>query len=467
MQVIIVGCGKVGDSLAFYLTKEKCDITVIDTNPNLIEKFIQNHDINGICGNATTRETLIEAGVDSADVLIAATNSDEVNTLCCIMAKHLGASYVIARVRNPEYAGQNKFMQEKLGIDMMINPDSASAGVITRMLAYPSALNIEVFNKGLVTLVEVVISENSPLVDKKVKEISALLDFHVLICTVSRNGEVFIPSGDFVLYADDKIYVTSHLGNLTNFFRSAHLQKSKVKDVMVVGGGRIAHYVAKNLEKSNINLRIIESNEQRAKQLSSAFPHCTIINGDGTNPELLDEENIKDVDAFVSLTGMDEENIITSLYAKSFGINKIITKVNRHGFVKIAENAGCGTILTPKEIVVNRIVQYVRAKINSTGSNVRKLYRLVNNKIEALEFKVSEDAKCINVPLKDLVIKPNILICAIIRDEKVIFPAGTDCILPNDEVIVISMAKYIYELDDILSEEWKPIQVEYKTFNLM
>ena len=457
MQVIIVGCGKVGDSLAYYLAKEKCDITVIDINAKLIEKFTQNYDINGVCGNATTYDTLIDAGVNNTDILIAATNSDEVNTLCCIMAKSMGVSYVIARVRNPEYAKQNKFMKEQLGIDMMINPDAASAGIITRMLAYPAALNIEVFNKGLVTLVEVEIKSNSLLINKKVSEIPDLLNFHVLICTVIRDGEVFIPSGDFVLYEKDRIYVTSHLSNLTNFFKLTYLQKNKIKDVMIIGGGRIAHYIAKNLEKANINLRIIEINKERADYLSSFFPHCTIINGDGTNPELLDEENIKDMDAFVSLTGMDEENILTSLYANNFNIEKIITKVNRHGFVKIAENSGCGTVITPKEIIVSRIVQYVRAKINSTGSNVRKLYRLVNNRIEALEFKVAHDAKCINVPLKDLIIKPNILIGAIIRDEQVIFPKGTDCIFPDDEIIIISMAKYIYELDDILSEEWKPI----------
>lgn len=467
MQIIIIGCGKVGESLASHLTKEKCDVTVIDKNNKLIEKLVQTYDINGVCGNATTSDVLLEAGVDNADILIAATPSDEVNTLCCIIGKALGVSYTIARIRNPEYARQNTFMREKLGIDMMINPDSASAGLITRMLAYPSALKIEVFNKGLVNLVAVEVKSDSTLVNKKVSSISNMFNFHVLICCVIRNDEVFIPSGDFILQENDRIYVTAHLKNLTTFFRLANLQKNKIKNIMIVGGGRIAHYIAENLKDTNIQMRIIEQNEQRAKELSTSFPNCIIINGDGTNPELLDEENISDMDAFVSLTGMDEENILTSLYAHNAGIKKIITKVNRKGFVRIVENSNYGSVITPKEIIVNRIVQYVRAKINSSGSSVKKLYKLVDNKIEALEFKVAENAKCARVPFKDIIIKPNIIIAAIIRDEKVIFPNGNDCLLPNDDVIIISMAKYIYELDDILSEEWKPIQVEYKTFSLM
>lgn len=452
MHVIIVGCGKVGNSLAYHLTKEACDVTVIDTNLKLIEKFTQTHDIIGIHGNGTSRDTLIQADIANADMLIAVTQSDEINTLCCVMGKALGAKNTVARIRKPEYSNQTIFMNKSLAIDVILNPDQEAAHYISKMIKYPSAIQVESFVKGKVSLIEFEIGTDNPLVGQKLADISKNLHIDILICCVIREDEVHIPKGDFVLQEKDRIHVTASSGELANFFKNICSASIKIKDVMIVGGGSITYYVAKNLEDMRMNVRVIEINAERAHELSKLIPYSTVIHGDGTDPELLDEENLDNMDACISLTGIDEENIIISLYANSKNVDKVITKINRLGFVKIITNAGIGSIITPKEIMVNRIVRYVRAIINSQGSNVQTLYKLVDNRVEALEFKVAEDAEFVNIPIKDMSLKPNIVLAYIIRNSKIIFPRGNDFLLPDDNVIVVTTTKYLADLKDIFEK---------------
>ncbi|MDO4710655.1 MAG: Trk system potassium transporter TrkA [Peptostreptococcaceae bacterium] len=452
MHIIIVGCGKVGNSLAYHLTKEACDVTVIDTNLKLIEKFTQTHDIIGIHGNGTSRDTLLQADVAAADMLIAVTQSDEINTLCCVMGKALGAKHTVARIRKPEYSNQTIFMHKSLAIDVILNPDQEAANYISRMIKYPSAIQVESFVKGKVSLIEFEIGAGNPLAGYRLADISHDLHIDVLVCCVIRQDQVFIPNGSFVLAEKDRIYITASSGELANFFKNICNSSIKIKNVMIVGGGSISYYLAKNLEDMRMNVRIIEIDQQRANDLSKLIPYSTVIHGDGTDPEVLDEENLDNMDACISLTGIDEENIIISLYANSKNVDKVITKINRLGFVKIISNAGIGSIITPKEIMVNRIVRYVRAIINSQGSNVQTLYKLVDDRVEALEFKVAEDADFVNVPIRNLMLKPDIMLAYIIRNGKIIFPRGNDFLLPDDSVIIVTTTKYLADLKDIFEK---------------
>lgn len=449
MQIIVIGGGKVGDSLAYHLTREGCNVTVIDTNLKLLEKFTQTYDIIGIHGNGTSRDILLQADVANADILIAVTQSDEINTLCCIVGKELGAKYTIARIRKPEYSNQMLFMQKGLKIDLILNPDQVAAGYISRIIQYPSTLEVETFVKGKVNLVGFEIPKGNPLVNQRLADISKNLNIDILVCCVTRENEVFIPNGDFVLAEHDRIYVTATSGELSNFFKTIGIFNTKIKNVMLIGGGSISYYVAKNLEEMRMNVRVIEINPQRAEELSKLIPNSTVINGDGTNPEILDEESLDTMDACISLTGIDEENIIISLYANSKNVRKVITKVNRYGFIKMIHDSGIGAIVTPKEMIVQRIIRYVRAKINSKGSNVQTLYRLLNNRAEALEFKIAEDADFVNIPIKEMPIKSNIMLAYIIRNGKIIFPRGNDFLLPDDNVIVVTTIKYLSDLKDI------------------
>ncbi len=449
MQIIVIGGGKVGDSLAYHLTREGCNVTVIDTNLKLLEKFTQTYDIIGIHGNGTSRDILLQADVTNADMLIAVTQSDEINTLCCMVGKELGAKYTIARIRKPEYSNQVLFMQKGLKIDLILNPDQVAASYISRIIQYPSTLEVETFVKGKVNLVGFEIPEGNLLANQRLADISKNLNIDILVCCVTRENEVIIPNGDFVLAEHDRIYVTAAAGELSNFFKTINIINTKIKDVMLIGGGSISYYVAKNLEEMRMNVRVIEINPERAEELSKMIPNSTVINGDGTNPEILDEENLDSMDACISLTGIDEENIIISLYANSKNVRRVITKVNRYGFIKMISNSGIGAIVTPKEMIVQRIVRYVRAKINSKGSNVQTLYKLLNNRVEALEFKVAEDADFINIPIKEMPIKSGIMLAYIIRNGKIIFPRGNDFLLPDDNVIIVTTIKYLSDLKDI------------------
>lgn len=450
MYIVIVGDGKVGRVLTEQLSREGHDVVVIDRDPQVVEEVVNTFDVKGLCANGATYEAQKEAGTANADLLIAATSADEINILCCLVARKLGAKRTIARVRNPEYLGQLAFMQEDLQLSMVVNPEFEAAREIARVLRFPSAAQIESFGKGRVDLVEIRIPNESPLCNAKVSELSSGKR-KVLICAVQRGEEVFIPSGSFVLQAGDRIHLTASAADMADFFKCKGLQKARVKGVMIIGGGRIGEYLAKTLTETGMEVKIIETQEDRCRELSERVPKAAIIWGDGTDQSLLDEEGLDRMDALVALTGIDEENIIISMYANLKKTPKVITKINRNSFTGILESVGLDTVISPKQISADHIVSYTRALQNSNGSAVKTLYKLVDGKVEALEFEAGEDAgSMLGRPLKELKLKSELLIACIIRRNKLIYPTGEDRIEKGDRVVVVTANKYLSDLREIL-----------------
>lgn len=450
MYMVIVGDGKVGALLTEYFSKEGHDIVVIDTDPEVISNMTNLYDVMGICGNGANYQVQMDAGVNKAELLIAATSSDELNILCCMVAKKIGAKRTIARVRNPEYARQMGFMRDELGLSMAVNPEYEAAATIARILRFPSAIKIDSFAKGRVDLAEIRIEEGSPLVGKALYALPKLYKVNVLVCAVQRKDNIYIPTGDFVLQAGDQIHITASHSDLSAFFKTIGIYRQRVRNVMIVGGGKVGYYLARGLVDSGMQVKIIERERARCIELSEAIPKASVVCGDGTDEDILLEEGIEKVDAFVSLTGIDEENIIISLYANTKNVFKVITKINRLSFSGIIGSLGVGSIISPKVIASNLIVSYVRAMQNSMGSNVRTLYKLVNDRVEALEFYVSESASCIGIPLRDLRLKKNVLLASIIRGNKIIYPHGEDTLQYKDRVIVVTTNQYLRDLDNIL-----------------
>ena len=393
MKIVIVGDGKVGQALTGQLAEEGHDVVVIDSSPKALRTSVEIHDVMGVNGNGASYAVQKEAGVGEADLLIAATSGDELNLLCCMLAKKLGARHTIARVRNPDYADQLVLMKEELGLSMTVNPELAAAREIARMLRFPSALKLDSFARGQVELVEIKVKADSPLLGQALYALSSRLGIRILICAVRRGEEVYIPTGDFVLQEGDKITITASPSELDSLFRKLGIYRHKIHRVMVVGGGRIAYYLAKQLLRLGMSVKIIEQDAARCEQLSEALPKAHIILGDGTERELLEEEGIADMDALVAVTGMDEENIIISMYAGTLGLAKVVTKINRMSFQEILDGAGIESVITPKGITVNQIIRYVRAMDNSKGSNVETLHRIVGGRVEALEFNVAKNCQ--------------------------------------------------------------------------
>ena len=438
MKIIVIGDGKVGKTIIEHLANEGHDLIVIDNDPKVIEECVNTYDVRGICGNGANYDTQLEAGVDTSDLVIAVTNSDELNILCCLVAKKIGTKQTIARVRNPEYNGQIYHMIDELGLSMVVNPEYDAAHEISRILRFPSAIKIESFAQGKVDLVEIKLDESSPLVGKSLTSIHEKYQITVVICAVLRDDKVYIPRGDFILQPGDEIYITASPLEITKLFKKLNILKEKIKDVIIVGGGKITYYLALQLDKLGIKLKIIEKDYNRCLALSEAFPNAIVIHGDGTNQTLLMDEGLDSTDALVSVTGIDEENIIMSMFANTRHIDKIVTKVNRDIYGNILEIAGLDTIISPRDIAIGNIVRHVRGMETERGSEFRTLYKLVNNRVEALEFYISKDADYLNIPLKDLNINSNTLIASIIRNGQVIIPNGNDVILESDTIIVVS-----------------------------
>ena len=450
MKIIIVGDGKVGLILTEFLSQEGHDIMVIDRNPKVIDNVVNTFDIMGINGNGASYDTLIEAGAERADLLIAATSSDELNILSCLMAKKIGTKNTIARVRNPEYAQQLRFIREELGLSMVVNPEFEAARDISRILRFPSATTLECFSKGRVELAEIKLPENGYLAGHRLSELHKVCREKVLVCAVQRGEDVFIPDGNFVLRAGDKIYITGSHGALASFFKAIDMFKEKSKNVLVVGGGKIAYYLAHHLAESHVDVKIIEQDEERSQYLSENLPKATIILGDGTDPATLLEEGLADCDACIALTGIDEENVIVSLFAQSLGVEKMIAKIDRLSLVDMVESHGIDSLISPKLITANRIVRYVRAMQDSGDSEIKTLYKIVNNQVEALEFGVRGEGFYINIPFKDLHTKPGMLFAAIIRHGRVIIPSGNDHLEVGDSVIVVTKSNgYVKNLEDV------------------
>lgn len=451
MNIIVIGCGKVGRTITQYLSDENHSVTVIDEREDRIEEMINENDVQGVCGNGLLCSTLEEADVHHTYLVIATTDSDEVNMLCCMTARKLGARHSIARVRNPIYLQQSVFMRDELGFSMLINPEYQAAIEISRMLRFPSAINVESFAKGRVDLVEARIQYRSKLAGIPLSKIPKLCDAQVLICAVERRDHVYIPNGDFVLREDDRIHVAASQRDMNTFFRNTGMFRGAPQTVMIIGGGRIAYYLAHQLSEMNIKLKIIEIDANRCEELAEHFPKADIIHGDGTNQNLLEEEGMLQSDAVVALTGIDEENIVIAMFAKMKGASKVITKVNRPNLVQILESIGTESVVSPKDITANTILQYVRAKQNTKGNSVKTLYKLMGGRVEALEFVITQEQRGVGIPLRDLDLKEGILIAAIIRGNKVIFPNGNDAIHIGDSVLVVTTNRRLLDLRDILA----------------
>ncbi len=452
MKVVIVGDGKVGNTLVGLLASEGHDVTVIDNSSTALARTINNIDVNCMEGNGVSYAVQMEAGVQKADLLIAAASSDEINMLCCMIAKKLGCKHTIARVRNPEYQQQMFFLRDELGLSMTVNPEQAAAMEISRVLRFVPAIKVEPFARGRVELVEFRVREGSSLGGLVIHDFHRKYKVRVLICVMQRNDEVFIPDGNTVIEEGDHLSIVAAPQDITSFFKAIGRIPRKIKDVFIVGGGRIGYYLACQLIASGMHVKIIEKNEARCHELCNLLPKARILHGDGTNHELLHEEGLVGIDAFVALTGIDEENIILSMYANACHVEKVVTKVNNIRLLDMLATSGLESFISPKQIVAMSIMSYVRSMQNATGSNVETMYRIAEGRAEVMEFHVRRGAKCAGIPLKDLKRKPNILIAAIIRGRQCIIPDGNDMIEVRDSVIIATTLHGLTELDHIMQE---------------
>lgn len=453
MKVVIVGDGKVGYTLTKSLSEEGHDLVVIDNNKRILLASQESLDVAVVDGNGASVEVQREAGVDTADLLIAATNGDETNLLCCMVAKKLGCKHTIARVRNPEYDQQIRFMRDELGLSMVINPEKAAALEIFRLLQFPSFLKRDSFARGNAELVELKLKDGNPLIGKPLQQFRTVADVNALVCAVERDNEIHIPKGDFTLHLGDKVTIAADAADLVKLIKNLKVYSPKAQRVMIVGGSRTAAYLAQRLIRNKIDLTIVEQDEKRCMDLSEALPQATVINGNGTDQRLL-SEGIASADAVVSLMGIDEENLLVSMFASYVGVPKSITKISRNEYNPIFESMGIDSIVSPKLLTANEIVRYVRAMEDTTGGSVLTLYKIVDGKAEALEFSVKGEAKFLNLPLYRLKLKKNVLIAAIIRARRVIIPSGADVMQKGDTVIVVTEAdRAIRDLKDIFEGE--------------
>lgn len=450
MKIIIVGCGKVGSTLAEQLNREQHDITLIDSDSNALMSLSDSIDVMCVTGNGAIYQVQMEAGIQEADLLIATTNSDELNMLCCLIAKKAGNCHTIARIRNPEYSTEINYIREELNLSLAINPELAAAREIARLLRFPTAIKIEHFAKGKIELLKFLIPNASILDQMRVMDVVNKLKSNVLICAVERGEDVVIPDGNFEMKAGDKIsFVASH-GDAAAFFHKAGIENNTVSTAMIVGGGRMTYYLAKLLSDTKLQITIIERDPERCRMLSELLPNVMIIHGDGSDQQLLLEEGIQQTEAFASLTGFDEENIMLSLYAASQSNGKLITKVNKIAFESVINSLNLGSVIYPKMLTSDIILQYVRGMQNSMGSNVETLYKIVADKAEALEFRVREDSPLLGIPLEEMQLKGNLLVACINRNGRIITPRGKDTLEAGDTVIIVTTHTGLNDLKDIL-----------------
>ena len=450
MNIVIVGMGKLGRMVADNLSKEEHNITVIDNNSKHIEDTINELDVKGVVGNGASYDVQMNAEVGKADLLIAVTSNDEVNMVCCSLAKKLGVKQTTARVRNPEYNKQMTIMANEMGISMSVNPELDAANEISRILRFPSAIKVETFANGSCDLVEVKVDSSSPLVNRTLLSIRNKYNLNFLICAVKRDGQIIIPRGDFIIEAEDNIYITAESQTITKLFKNLGIYKAQVKNCMIIGGGKIAYYLASELSSLGVDVKVIEKDMKECQELSEVLPNVSIINGDGSDQKLLLEERIGSADALVTITGMDETNIIISTFAKNSNVSKVITKVNSTSYGTILESLGLDSVISPKEITSNNIIRYVRGMKGKHGSEFKTLYRLVENKIAALEFFISQETSYTSIPLNDLHMNPSTLLACIIRNGEVIIPGGRDKLEPLDTIILVTTDPYINDISEVL-----------------
>lgn len=450
MKIVIIGDGKVGYKLAKQLSVEHYDVVLIDNNAKKLRAAIDKLDIFCVTGDGVSAEVQNEADVPHADLVIACTSTDECNMLSCLIARRLGAKHTIARVRNPIYYQQIDILKEDLHLSMAVNPELAVAREISRLLLFPNASKIETFVRGRVELIEFPITGDSKLAGLSLGEMYSKIQIKILVCAVERGKEVFIPDGEYILQAGDRLHIAASHINLELFFKYLGHRKNKIKKVIICGGGRVSYYLAMQLGQLGMQVKIIEKLEDKCEHLCELLPKATIINGNASEHDLLMEEGIQETDAMIALTGMDEENIIMSLFAKSQGVSKVIVKVNEDRRARMIQEFGIDSIVSAKTVTADAILSYVRARKNSQASaNVETMYQLVDGRVEALEFAVRSKASYTNIPLKNLSLKANNLIACIARKRKIIIPDGEDCICVGDNVIVITMEKQIQDIQDI------------------
>lgn len=450
MKIVIVGAGKIGMALAGTLSGENHEITLVDKDTKRLENAMNAFDVIGIEGNGVNYSIQLEAGVDHADVLIATTASDEINMLCCLVAKRIGVRRTVARIRDPEYGGDFIHVLDKMGLDMVVNPEYEVAEEIFRLIRYPAAIGLNTFAKGKVDLAELRVPKDSPLDGVQISQMHKRLGARVLVCAIIRGEEVYIPNGSSVIQGGDRIFFTASHDQLSLFFREMGVWQNRPKSVFVVGGGRIGYYLARRLLDLGLQVKIVENDEARALELRELLPKARLILGDGTDQGMLEEENFRSADALVAATGRDEDNLILGMFAMLKGIRKVITKVSKTELMQMGETVGLESVVTPRILTENLILRYVRAMKN-TRDGVQTMYRLADNQVEALEFHATGDSKSVNVPLMQLKLKENLLICCIIRNSAIIIPGGNDAIRPGDHVIVTTLAGAgLSVLDDIL-----------------
>lgn len=451
MNIIIVGCGKVGLTMAEQLRQEDHAITLIDTNRERLEAAVGSMDIQAVPGNGTSYRVQMEAGILQADLLIAVTDHDELNMLACLIARKAANVQTIARVRNPSYYEDIRFIKEELGLSMVINPEWAAAQDIVRLLQIPSALDVDIFDKSRVNMIRFIIQKDSPLAGKNMMAINSLLGGKMLVCIRERRGEIVIPSGTTDLREGDKVSVIIPMSEIATVLHRLHLQKRPIRSVTIAGGGNTSEYLAMMLEKAHMQVKIIEDDRQRCEALADRLPKANIIHGDCSDKQLLHEEGLPSTEAFICLTGLDEENIMLALYAEKVSQAKVVTKISRIDFEEVIEDLPLGSVVYPKNITAETIVRYVRAMENASGNNVETLYRLLDGQVEAMEFMVRPGSTNITgVKIQELGLKNNLLVCAINRGGRIITPTGQDTIEEGDIVVIVTTRKGIRDLDDIV-----------------
>lgn len=453
MRIVVVGLGKVGRALAAQLAAEGHDIVGIDQNAEIIDNIVNIYDVRGVAGNGGCYDVQKEAFEDGADLLIATTSSDEINILSCLVAKKIGTRHTIARIRNPEYEKQLRFMREELGLSMVINPEKATSREIARVLRFPSAIKREQFCRQRFELVEYRVGPDNPLVGMPLADLYRNIRVKILVCAVARGQETIIPSGSFELQAGDKIYLTASPSDLEAFFRKLHLFKERANNIMIVGAGRMTYYLVKELQDVQKRVTVIDNNLKRCQDMSEKFPGVLVIHGDGADSELLSEERITEMDAFVALTGMDESNIILAMYASQFNSCKVVAKINRPSFADLATaNNLVDSVVSTASVTSEAITRYVRAMQNSIYSdNIKTLHRLVGGRVEALEFNVGPGLPFIGKPLKDVQLKDGLLIVGVVRrNGQTVIPSGDDTLSEGDDVVVVTTDTTLHALRDIV-----------------
>ena len=452
MKIIIVGCGKVGYAIAQQLTQEKHDITVVDDEAAHLNRADSTLDVLCIHGNGASISVLMEAGARDADLVIAVTGVDETNLVCALIAKSVGAQHTIARVRNPEYRRDADMLKREIGLDMVINPDLAAAEEIARILSFPAAISVEPFAGGRIDMIGFQMNPDDTILGR------TLSDFHrervaeVLICAAQRGDEFLIPNGAFVPQADDRLYMVGSKTELHKMLKHMGRSLQRVKDVSILGGSRISMYLSWELARAGTRVHIVEQDHDKCLRLSQELPDAMIIEGDGTDNDMIRSENLFGTDGFVALTGRDEENLLMALAARRAGVKKVLAKMTRPNYMDLVQETGLGSIISPKDIIANQITRYVRALANSQGMAVESLYKLLGGKVEALEFTAKNDGYGIlHTPLMKLPLRHGVLLAAIVREGRIIIPGGMTTIEPGDHVLVVTNVTGLTDLKHILA----------------